>query len=174
MALSRRPPFFLFLSRLALVIGRTDTHACTNTYANTRARVRTSKARERKRRTRLKRHDDFDQRPSRGSSIAATKRVRTRPLVFIRVLPAWCLVLTVRLSLSLSPPPPLSFAPHPPPQCRDEHAYVRGREDTHEIPLILMTVQRRLWTRRSSPDSAFTRPFESEYRLHDTVGKNTA
>lgn len=39
----------------------------------------------------------LDRRPSRGSSIAATKRERTRPLVFIRVL-----CPTVSLSVSLS------------------------------------------------------------------------
>lgn len=60
----------------------------------------------------------LDQQPSRGSGIAATKRERTRPLVFIRV-PHYRLA---RLSLSLS-----RRIPHP------KSRRTRVQEDTHEI-----------------------------------------
>lgn len=99
-------PFFSS-PRLALVIGRTaSTHA--RTYATHTHAIHVESVTEYtgERRTRLASVDRgaLDQQPSRGSGIAATKRERMRPLVFIRV-PHYHLA---RLSLS--------FAAHPPPQ----------------------------------------------------------
>lgn len=65
----------------------------------------------------------LDRRPSRESSIAATKRERTRPLVFIRVLPRAPLSCSLAL-LSLSHARRIPPSPSP----ADERTY--GRQDT--------------------------------------------
>jgi len=124
-------PVLLFSRRLALVIGREHrTHARTHArtqllvcmhVAHTYVPARWSKAVGKTRATASdgtteRDRGALDRRPSRGSSIAATKRGRTRPLVFIRVPPG----MTVSLS----------FAAHPPPRDRDER--VHGQEDTHK------------------------------------------
>lgn len=115
------------------------------------------------RRTRLASVDRgaLDQQPSRGSGIAATKRERTRPLVFIRV-PHYRLA---RLSLS--------FAAHPPPS-HDERVYKRIHTRSGEILIPVSgpeetcisrpPVYRILWSKSDSTQpffKNFIKPSES-------------
>lgn len=145
-------PFFLFLSRY---LGRNrDTHACTNTYANTRARVRASKARERKRRTRLERHDfDRDGRHVDRVSQQLSAYERDRLYLYAYRLPG---SHSPSFSFTLPPLPPSLFrAASPTSMSRWTRVmYARIRAG----PPLILRVHRRLRKRKQQPGSlVFTR-----------------
>lgn len=100
---AKKRPLFLasFFSplRLALVIKQ---HA--RTHARNTRRKRTEYTGERRTRLASVNRGALDRRPLRESGIAATKRERTRPLVFIRV-PHWPPRTTVSLFRGASPTP---------------------------------------------------------------------
>lgn len=115
-----RPPFLLFLSRLALVIG---THTRVHKHVRKSASSG-SKARERKRRDSKGTTTSIDGRHVDRVSQQLSAYGRDRLYLYAYCLPG---SHSPSFSFSLPSPSPLSFAPHPPPQCRDEHAYVDGR-----------------------------------------------
>jgi len=118
---------FLFSPRLALVIAHTHAHVC---IPRARRKRRIKRA-EQSDATTERDRGALDQRPSRGSSIAATKRGRTRPLVFIRVPPGMSLSLSRRI-----PHPVIAMN-----ACTDRRGYAQ------EISILLLSS--RCWTRKS-------------------------